>query len=129
MNQAMKRKPQIMKNEWESINNPIANSTLANNKNEHDIESDACNVFQYSHGLTTMEANNLLEIFGKNELPEKVIPKWYIFLSLFWEPMPIMIWIAIIIEAILWKWMDMSILLAIQICNASIAFYETTKSG
>ncbi len=40
-----------------------------------------------------------------------------------------MIWIAIIIEAVLCKWMDMSILLAIQMCNASIAFYETTKSG
>ena len=40
-----------------------------------------------------------------------------------------MIWIAIGIEAALGKWMDMSILLAIQMANASIAFYETTKSG
>ena len=53
----------------------------------------------------------------------------YIFLSLLWEPMPVMIWIAIGIEAALGKWMDMSILLAIQMANASIAFYETTKSG
>ena len=40
-----------------------------------------------------------------------------------------MLWIAIGIEAALGKWMDMSILLAIQMANASIAFYETTKSG
>jgi H+-transporting ATPase len=43
--------------------------------------------------------------------------------------MPIMIWVAIIIEAVISKWMDMTILLCIQIANASIAFYETTKSA
>ena len=51
-------------------------------------------VFCRADGLTTAESEVLLEKFGKNELPEKVVPKWYIFLSLFWQPMPIMIWIA-----------------------------------
>jgi H+-transporting ATPase len=112
----MKRKPQgSAKNEWESVGND-------------DIEQNQPE-FQHSFGLTSAEAHELLQLYGKNELPENNIPKWYIFLSLFWEPMPVMIWIAIIIEAILYKWMDMSILLGIQITNASIAFYETTKSG
>ena len=113
---ASKRKPQATKNEWEAIN-------------EDDIEQNLENTFQYSHGLSSIEAELLLKECGKNELPEKIIPKWYIFLMLFWEPMPVMIWIAIVIEAILGKWMDMSILIAIQFSNASIAFYETTKSG
>lgn len=109
------RKPKgSSKNEWE-----VSADDIESNQSE----------FQISDGLTSMEAHEILRRHGKNELPEKVIPKWYIFLSLFWEPMPIMIWIAIIIEAILAKWMDMSLLLAIQIANASIAFYETTKSG
>ena len=43
--------------------------------------------------------------------------------------MPVMIWFSILIEAGLSKWMDMSILLAIQIANASIAFYETNKAN
>jgi H+-transporting ATPase len=86
-------------------------------------------VFTFSLGLSTDEAANLLHLHGKNELPEKVVPKWYIFLSLLWEPMPVMIWLAVIIEAVLGKWTDMSILLAIQMANASIAFYETTKAG
>ena len=35
--------------------------------------------FVYSQeGLTTSEAEALLKIHGKNELPEKVVPKWYI---------------------------------------------------
>jgi H+-transporting ATPase len=110
------RKPQTTKNEWEAAH-------------PDDIEQNSENTFQYSYGLTTVDAEILLASCGRNCLPEKVVPKWYIFVMLFWEPMPIMIWIAIIIEAILCKWMDMSILLAIQLSNASIAFYETTKSG
>jgi H+-transporting ATPase len=85
--------------------------------------------FTYSHGLSTMEASELLVKFGRNELPEKSTSLLYIFLSLLCEPMPCMIWIAIVIEAILGKWMDMGILLGIQMTNASIAFYETAKSG
>ena len=85
--------------------------------------------FSYSLGLSNEEAEQQLAKFGKNELPEKKTSKLYIFFSLLWEPMPVMIWIAIVIEAVIAKWMDMSILLGIQIANTSIAFYETTKAG
>ena len=82
-----------------------------------------------SVGHTSAEAAALLEKYGKNELPEHSIPKWLIFLRLFIAPMPIMIWIAIIIEAAIANYLDMGILLAIQCINASISFYETTKAG
>ena len=85
--------------------------------------------FEYSEGLTTAQAEQALRKYGKNELPEKKISKLYVFLSLLWEPMPVMIWLAIVIEAVISKWMDMAILVAIQFCNASIAFYETNKAG
>jgi magnesium-transporting ATPase (P-type) len=80
-------------------------------------------------GLSTEEAEKLLAIHGKNELPEKNDPKWLIFLRLFWAPMPIMIWLAIIIEAGIENFVDMGILLFIQFANASISFYETNKAG
>ena len=85
--------------------------------------------FTFSHGLTSDECDYLLRMHGKNELPEKTVSSWYILMNLLIEPMPIMIWLAIIIEAVLGKWMDTSILLGIQTANASIAFYETTKAG
>jgi H+-transporting ATPase len=114
---ASKRKPsQFTKDGWESIN-------------QDDIEQNIGEEIYYSSGISSAEASLLLKIHGKNELPEKIIPKWYILLMLLVEPMPVMIWLAIVIEACLFKWMDMSILLGIQIANASIAFYETTKSG
>lgn len=97
--------------------------------NVRGAESADDNEFVYSSGLTTEECEYFLQKFGRNELPEKTTSPWYILMNLLLEPMPIMIWLAIIIEAILCKWMDMSILLGIQIANASIAFYETTKAG
>jgi magnesium-transporting ATPase (P-type) len=85
--------------------------------------------FPFSNGLTTNEAEELLKIHGRNELPEKVIPKWYIFVSQLWQPMPMMIWLAVLIEAAILNFIDMSVLLFIQFANASIAYYEITKAG
>jgi H+-transporting ATPase len=86
--------------------------------------------FKYNHiGLTSQEADRLLGIHGRNELPEKVVPKWYIFVSQLWQPMPVMIWIAAIVEMGIQNWLDMAILLFIQFANASIGYYEITKAG
>ena len=86
--------------------------------------------FKYNHvGFTSEEAAELLAKYGKNELPEKVIPKWRLFLDQFRAPMPIMIWIAIIIEMAIQNWIDTGILLLIQFTNASISFYESNKAG
>eukprot|EP00550_Attheya_septentrionalis_P012810 CAMPEP_0198306192 /NCGR_PEP_ID=MMETSP1449-20131203/58292_1 /TAXON_ID=420275 /ORGANISM="Attheya septentrionalis, Strain CCMP2084" /LENGTH=1024 /DNA_ID=CAMNT_0044008741 /DNA_START=78 /DNA_END=3152 /DNA_ORIENTATION=- len=86
--------------------------------------------FVYNHvGHTSDEAASLLLKYGRNQLPEHADPKWLILLRQFWAPMPIMIWIAIIIEAAISNFLDMGILLAIQLTNASISFYETTKAG
>ena len=80
-------------------------------------------------GLTSEEAAILLEKHGPNTLPEKNDPKWLIFLRQFWAPMPIMIWIAIIIEIAIQNYIDMGILLLIQFANGSISFYEISKAG
>lgn len=45
------------------------------------------------------------------------------------SPMPIMIWVAVIIEIGISNYLDMGILLLIQFSNASISYYETTKAG
>lgn len=82
-----------------------------------------------SHGLTTEEAEDALAKWGRNELEEKSIPSWRVFLQQLYQPMPIMIWIAIVIEAAIENWLDMGILLAIQFCNATIGWYEITKAG
>jgi H+-transporting ATPase len=80
-------------------------------------------------GLTTEEADELFKLYGPNSLPEKITPKWLIFLQQFYAPMPIMIWLAIIIELAISNWIDAGILLFIQFANASISFYEVTKAA
>ena len=80
-------------------------------------------------GLTSEKAEELLKLHGRNELPDDSDPKWLIFLRLFIAPMPIMIWIAVIIELGIQNYIDMGILLVIQFTNAFISFYETTKAG
>lgn len=85
--------------------------------------------FTPSKGLTTAEAERLLQQYGRNELEEKHKPKWLIFLEQLKEPMPIMIWIAAFTEAAIENWPDMGILLTIQFVNASLGYYEITKAG
>lgn len=92
-----------------------------------DVEVE--DTFVFSHGLTDAEAEVLLEKWGRNELPEKIVPKWYIFVSQLWQPMPIMIWIAAFVEAGIENYIDMAILFFIQFANASIGYYEITKAG
>lgn len=85
--------------------------------------------FVPSTGLSTAEVNDLLAKYGRNELEEKVTPKWLLFLQQLYGPMPIMIWIAIIIEGAIQNWPDMGVLLGIQFINATIGFYESAKAG
>jgi H+-transporting ATPase len=126
---------------------------------EVDILTKLPSGFQFSEGLSSYEAESRLQEFGPNVLPEKTVPKWYLFLELLWQPMACLIWYvlnsdtfkcaelvlhaavnspqifyysnraAVIIEAAIQNWIDMAILLAIQFANAGIAFYETVKAG
>lgn len=113
--------------------------TIADRK-EHGVDTDESvrlieedefeDFFDFNkEGLTSDEAKEALLKYGKNELPEKTEPKWLLFLRQFWAPMPIMIWIAIIIEAAITNFLDMGFLLLIQFTNASISFYELNKAG
>ena len=57
------------------------------------------------------------------------IAQWLIFLQQLWAPMPIMIWIAIIVEGAIQNWSDFGILFSIQMINASLGYYEIVKAG
>jgi hypothetical protein len=43
--------------------------------------------------------------------------------------MPIMIWIAIIIECMIPDWTDMAVLLTLQILNSTVAWHEDHQAG
>lgn len=103
----------------------------AGDVNAHDEEGhgEPKKDFVPSHGITTEEADELMKQWGRNELEEKSTPSWLIFLQQLYAPMPIMIWIAAIIEAAIQNWIDFGILMGIQFLNAFLGWYETTKAG
>jgi hypothetical protein len=100
----------------------------SSSEEEKDLESTGEDSFKYSEGLTTNEAEELLKHYGRNELPEKKHSKIYLFCAQLWQPMPVMIWIAVVIEAAIQNYIDMGILLAIQFINAGIGFHESSKA-
>ena len=76
-------------------------------------------VFVYNaKGLSSAEAAAALEKYGRNELPEKKVPKWKIFVNLLIAPMPLMIFFAAFIEWSIDNFADMCILLFISFANA-----------
>jgi len=94
-----------------------------------DGAGDATPFVYNSKGLSSAEAKRLLEKHGLNQLPEKKVPKWKIFLNLLIAPMPLMIFLAAFIEWSIGNFPDMCILLFINLANAAIGFYETTKAA
>lgn len=82
-----------------------------------------------SSGLTSQQVEELLLKWGRNEIIEKHVPSWLIFLRGLYGPMPIAIWIAVIVEFILANYPDGGILLGILFANATISWYETMKAG
>ena len=105
-------------------------SDLVTAQKIEEVKAQPADSFAFNEkGLTSQQAVALLQQYGPNELPEKITPKWLVFLQQFWAPMPIMIWLAIIIEIGIGNYLDMGILLMIQFTNASISFYETNKAS
>ena len=48
-------------------------------------DKGVANQFIKSNGISTVEAEELLKIYGRNELEEKSTPKWLIFVSQFYQ--------------------------------------------
>ena len=78
-------------------------------------------------GITDEQAEALRAQFGFNELPEKKINPFHMFLGYLWGPMPCMIWAAIIIELIKVGLVgegveDVVVLFVLQFANATGAW-------
>ncbi len=72
--------------------------------------------------------------WGYNELAEKKRHPLLVFLSYFWGPMPVMIWIASAIElakasAGYGGWEDFGVLMVLQFANATVGYIEESNAG
>jgi len=94
-----------------------------------EVEESGLLNFPKSEGLTTAQAHELFKKFGPNQLPEKTKPKWRQFCEILWQPLPLMIWAAAVVELGIENFIDAGILIAINLLNASLSYYETSKAG
>ena len=96
---------------------------------EDSVDSTLLEATDRESGLSTREAEKRLKTYGYNELAEKERNPLLEFLSNFWGPMPIMIWIAVIIEGIQKDWADFFVLLALQLVNGLVSWHEHSKAA
>jgi H+-transporting ATPase len=80
-------------------------------------------------GLSSSEAENRLQQYGPNALPEKKVNPIVKFLSYFWGPIPIMIEAAVVMSAILQDAASFGIILLLLFMNAIVGFLEERQAG
>ena len=85
---------------------------------------------QYNtNGLSEQDVTVLRETWGYNGMEEKKRNKCLECLKQLWGPMPIMIWLAILIEAIQSDWMDFALLCVLQAINGLVGWYEESNAS
>ncbi len=80
-------------------------------------------------GLTRSEAENRIQRFGPNEIPEKEESAVLKFFRYFWGPIPWMIEAAIVISAAIGRWEDFAIIFALLLVNAVVGFWQEYQAG
>ena len=81
------------------------------------------------HWLSEPDVTVLRETWGYNDIEEKKRNECLEFLKHFRWPMPIMIWLAILIEAIQSDWMDFAVLCVLKAMNNLVVWYEESNAS
>lgn len=79
-------------------------------------------------GLSSSEANDRLQKYGPNEIPEKKVNPIVKFVGYFWGPIPWMIEAAVIMSAVISRWEDFGIIFALLLLNAVVGFWQEHKA-
>lgn len=80
-------------------------------------------------GLTGAEAASRLEKSGPNAIEEKKENLILKMLKYFWGPIPWMIEIAALLSLIIHHWADFSLIMALLVFNAFVAFWQEYQAG
>lgn len=80
-------------------------------------------------GLTTEQADALVEKWGYNELPEITISVWWVLFLQFTGTMPYMLELGALIALIVGDYPDFGIILVMLVCNGVLGFHEQMKAA
>jgi H+-transporting ATPase len=79
-------------------------------------------------GLTSKRAEQRLEEYGRNEIPEKEESLVHRIFRRFWGPIPWMIEAAALLSALVKKWEDFAIIAILLFANAFIDFWQESRA-
>ncbi|CAG8701749.1 37887_t:CDS:2 [Gigaspora margarita] len=123
--------------EKEQISKRGDGSSVSNNKGElaelNEKDDDDSSMKEYLQtdpktGLTTEEAQQRLNQFGRNEISEAKPNLFLKFVSYFRGPIAYLIEVACIVAGVVKDWVDFGIILGLLFVNAFIGFIEETRA-
>ncbi|MFZ0565046.1 MAG: plasma-membrane proton-efflux P-type ATPase [Chlamydiales bacterium] len=82
-----------------------------------------------SKGLTSSEAEKILQEVGENQIEEKKKSLFLHLLSFFWGPIPWMIEVAAVLSLVLQRWPDFAVIAALLLINGAIGFFQEYKAN
>ena len=79
-------------------------------------------------GLTSDEARGRLEKFGPNAMPDTNVHPLRMALEKFWAPVPWMLEAAIVLELVLGKYVEATIIAALLVFNAALGLFQESRA-
>lgn len=79
-------------------------------------------------GLSQAEAENRLQQFGPNAIPEQKVRLWLVFLRKMWAPVPWMLEAAVVLELVLGKGIEAGIIGALVVFNALMSTLQENRA-
>jgi H+-transporting ATPase len=80
------------------------------------------------HGLTSEEALQRLATYGLNAIREEKGNPFFDFLRKFWDPVPWMLEVIILLEMVLGKWTESGIIGILLFFNATLSFFQESRA-
>jgi H+-transporting ATPase len=90
---------------------------------------DNSTIVRASPGLTSDEAHQRLGEIGPNTVAEKATPRWRIFLTKFWGPIPWMLEAAILLQLGLGEYVEAVVISGLLLFNATLGFVQEGRAG
>ena len=79
-------------------------------------------------GLSTQEAQQRLQTYGPNAVPEEHPRRWLVFLRKMWGPVPWMLELATILELVMGKYVNAAITVVLVLLNAILSFIQENRA-
>lgn len=80
-------------------------------------------------GLTSAEARRRLADFGPNTVADEAPPRWRTYLAKFWAPIPWMLELAIVLQAVRGEYIEAAVIIGLLSFNVTLGFVQEGRAS